>query len=329
MSQDSKAKNIFSFFLRLGLSVLLLAYLFRKVDFEKTAVTLQGADFSFVGYAFGVFVILNFLLLARWTILIRALQLRIPGRVITRYFFVGLFGNLFLPSAIGGDLIKIIGLCRYNSERPKIVATVLLDRLSGFVGIVLTAIIAFLFGWKLVNHPTIITAIIAMAVGSCLVGIVLFNQKVYSACCWIFSAFPRLKKALMQMHYDIMMLKDNPLALVQVVGISMICQVGLAISFYCVARALHQEIALGHLLIFVPMICVASSLPSIGGLGVREAGAAYLFAKVGVETGVSVSISLVNFLFMVLVGLAGGVIYFVTKNSYHDQKQLSSTTETG
>ena len=63
----------------------------------------------------------------------------------------------------------------------------------------------------------------------------------------------------------------------------------------------------------MPLICVASSVPSIGGLGVREAGTAFLLAKVGVDSGVAVSISLINFLFMVLVGLLGALIYWLTK----------------
>ena len=36
-----------------------------------------------------------------------------------------------------------------------------------------------------------------------------------------------------------------------------------------------------------------------------------LFSKIGIDSAVSVSVSLMNYLFMVLVGLLGGLIYFV------------------
>src|SRR3989338_3854206 len=58
--------------------------------------------------------------------------------------------------------------------------------------------------------------------------------------------------------------------------------------------------------------CVASALPSIGGLGFREAGAAYFFSRIGVDSGIAVSISFMTFLFMVAVGLMGGAIYVLT-----------------
>ena len=88
-----------------------------------------------------------------------------------------------------------------------------------------------------------------------------------------------------------------------------------AYIFYLVARSLHQEVKMIYFLIFVPLICVISSLPSIGGLGVRDAGSAYLFAKVGVEAATAVSISLINFLFMIITGLVGGVIYVTALSS--------------
>jgi len=101
--------------------------------------------------------------------------------------------------------------------------------------------------------------------------------------------------------------------LYQVGGRTCLPQITMAFTFFLVAKALHQDVALLYFLIFVPLICVASAMPSIGGLGVREAGAAFLLAKVGVESGVAVSISLINFIYMVLVGLLGGVIFMVTR----------------
>jgi uncharacterized membrane protein YbhN (UPF0104 family) len=86
----------------------------------------------------------------------------------------------------------------------------------------------------------------------------------------------------------------------------------LAYVYFIVAKALHQDINFLYFLIFSPLICVATALPSIGGLGVREMGWAYLLGKVGVAQGVAVSISLINFLFMVIVGLIGGAMYVLT-----------------
>ena len=119
----------------------------------------------------------------------------------------------------------------------------------------------------------------------------------------------------MRMHFDIMLLKDKQREGWKAIMLSCLSQVTLAFVFFLIAKALHQDIQIVYFLIFVPMICVVSSLPSIGGLGVREAGTVYLFSKIGVESGISVSMSLLLFLFMVTIGLIGGLVYVFTISS--------------
>ena len=61
-------------------------------------------------------------------------------------------------------------------------------------------------------------------------------------------------------------------------------------------------------------MCVASSFPSIGGLGFREGALEYLLVQLGVVAGIGVSIGLLDFLFMVIVGLFGWVFFMLTKD---------------
>ena len=202
-----KVKNILSFVLRLGLSGLLLWYLFSKIDMEKTLDILRTADLNYIYLAGGIFLVCQSFLLLRWFIFIKALKLEAHPLVVTRFFFIGLFGNLFLPSSIGGDLIKIIGLCKNSSQKPRVVASVLLDRLSGFASIVIVAVGAFIVGYRYVNEPQLILPIALIGVGSIVVAAVLFNERIYGFGCRIFNFFPKVKESLMQMHYDIMLMQ--------------------------------------------------------------------------------------------------------------------------
>ena len=114
------------------------------------------------------------------------------------------------------------------------------------------------------------------------------------------------------MHYDIALLKKGQKYKegIKAVLLSCVSQTIYAFTFYLTAKALHQDIPIVYFLIFIPIICVVTALPSIGGLGVREVGAVYLFAKVGVDSGIAVSMSLISFLFMIMVGAAGGAFFF-------------------
>lgn len=324
MPFNEKIKNVLSFLGRVGLSIFLLVYLFQKIDLTKTKEVLMSSNLVYIFYAGILFLIINGLLLLRWFVFIKAMELQVPILSVVRYFFIGLFGNLFLPSSMGGDLMRILGLCRASQQKTRVVASVLLDRLSGFVSIVLVAIVALILGYQQMDEQFLIIPIILVTLFFVVFIAVLFNERAFLWGCRLFDRLPKVKKNLMEMHYDIALLKSRQNYAFQGLLLSCVSQVIFACFFYFIARGLHQDTALIYFLIFVPFICIAASFPSIGGLGVREAGTAYLFSRVGMDAGIAVSISLINFLFMVIIGLVGGFVYVVTFSSGRIQHHSSN-----
>lgn len=324
MAKTTKSNTLLSFIIRVGLSALLLAWLFNKIDLKNMLDAVRTADVLYLFYAGLAFLICNFIILWRWFIFIRALGLSVTVGKVIRYYFMGLFGNLFLPSAIGGDIIKILGLCKDSAQKPRVVASVILDRLSGFASIVIIAVLALIFGYKLIGDNTLIIPIVIMAGASLMFAAVLFNERIYAFGCRIFNSFPKFKNSLMEMHYDVMLLADKRAEGYKAIAASCLSQLIFAGCYYLTAKALHQDTALYYFILFVPLICVASAVPSIGGLGVREVGAAYLFAKAGMDPGIGASLGLINFMFMVIVGLIGGAVYVFTFSSGRVQHNPSN-----
>jgi uncharacterized protein (TIRG00374 family) len=262
--------------------------------------------------AFIAFVISTLIILWRWMILMKALGLKFKKLSAVRWFFVGMFCNLFLPSSLGGDVVKGLGLSKETGHRPKVFASILLDRLTGFVGIVLVAFVSFFFGREIIGDSSLIVSIVIMAGVSLSLGIVLFSHRIFSLACKVFKPWPKVKEALMKLHYDIVLLRGNYKKVALTIGLSIASQVVYAYVFYLIALGLHQNVSFVYFIIFSPLVCVVSTLPSIGGLGVREMGWVYLLSKVGVHQGVALGLSLLNFLFMIIVGLVGGIWYVTT-----------------
>ncbi|MDP2653029.1 MAG: lysylphosphatidylglycerol synthase transmembrane domain-containing protein [Candidatus Omnitrophota bacterium] len=314
MDSSTKRKDIVSALLRFGVSGALLYWLSRQIDVDKTTQILRSSDLADIAWAGLIFLFVNYLILVRWNIFVRAFRLAVPFSAVARYFLIGLFGNLFLPSAIGGDVIKIFGLCRYTDQKAKVVASVLLDRMSGFGGIVVVSSVSFVLGYKLLKNLSLAMPLVVLAGISLVMLSVLFNERLYSLCCSVFSPFPNIRKKVMALHYDVVLLKDRKDAIYKAVGMSCVVQVILAVIWFLTGRALGQDVGFVYYLIFVPIICVSASIPSVAGLGTREAAAVFLLGKVGVEAGVAVSISLISSMFfMVVVGLAGGLVFLLTK----------------
>jgi uncharacterized protein (TIRG00374 family) len=250
--------------------------------------------------------------LVRWVIFMRALNLDAPLGLIFRYFFIGLFCNLFLPTSIGGDLIKAIGLSRGVGQKPKVFASVVLDRLSGFAGLVIVAALAYAVGSRLIDAPSVIVPILILTVLSLAIGGMLFNQGVYRFFAALARNFPRLQRGVLQMHEDVMLMSGKKRTAWGCVGLSCVGQGLSAYMFYLIALALHQEVHFLPFLVFAPIVSAITFLPSIGGLGVREFGWVYFLAKIDLAQGIALGLSLISFFFVVVSGLIGGFIYVTT-----------------
>ena len=310
-----KFRAIGSFFLRFGLSAILLAWLFSRIDYRHTWSAVKEADKGYLWAAFFVFFVTCALILWRWIIFMKALGLKFKRSSAARWFFIGQFCNLFLPTSVGGDVFKGLGLAHETGSRPKVFASIVLDRLMGFVSIVLVASCSFFFGRKMIGDSSLVISITTMALVSAGLAVDLFSRRILSLTCKVFTFWPRLKNGLMNLHDDLILMRGKYKQILFTMGISMVAQIVLAYDFYLVAHGMHQKIALVYFIIFSPLVCVVTSLPSIGGLGVREMGWVYLLSKVGVLQGVALALSLLNFTFMVLVGLIGGIWYVASFSS--------------
>jgi len=102
-------------------------------------------------FAVGLAVYLTALVLtfARWHRLVRAQGIDFSLRDAVRLGFIGNVFNLVIPGAVGGDVIKAAFLCRMHPDRkPQAVASMVLDRVLGLLGLFLLAGTAGLLSWR-------------------------------------------------------------------------------------------------------------------------------------------------------------------------------------
>lgn len=310
-----RLKEICSIILPCFLSCALLAWLFITIDYKHMWKEIEESDMRYMSAAGIIFFLINFIIVWRWRILMKAVGLEAKGLSSIRWYFIGLFCNLAPISTVGSDVIRGLGLAQEVGHKPKIFASIVLDRLSGFAGIVILAAVAFLFGHGIIANKLVIIAIAVMSIVSGAFVVVLFSHRIFSFTCKAFTAWPKVKDNLMRLHYDIVLLKGKQKQGWEAIIISIGAQIVLAIEFYLSAKGLHQDIALVYFIIFSPIVCVVTSLPSIGGLGFREIGWVYLLPLVGVSKDMAGGLSLINSAFTIMNGLLCGLFYVTTLSS--------------
>jgi uncharacterized protein (TIRG00374 family) len=106
------------------------------------ATSLDSLHGGLAALALAVYMVVTALLAARWWLLLRAAGATLSLWEATRFTFVGLFLNTFMPGSVGGDLVKAYLAARISANRAGAVLSILVDRLIGVLGFALVAVAA-------------------------------------------------------------------------------------------------------------------------------------------------------------------------------------------
>ena len=203
-----------------------------------------------------------------------------------------------------------------HTQKPKeIIATVFLDRLSGFAGLVILALLSLLAGWKLIWDKSVVFSI--SIITAVLVGIVfvLFNKFLYSKINKLLHnpEAGKVRELLNGLHQEIHYFRHHKRIIAVSLFISLIIQSISPLTLFIIALAMGLKINIIYFFVFLPIIGAIMLLPiSIGGLGLREATSTFFFAKAGIATHTAITISLLNSFFIFAGGSLGGLIYVLT-----------------
>src|SRR5256712_6356578 len=129
--------------LRVAVSIGIVTYILVDVDTEDLVRTLASVRPVPLAGALALFLAGQVLSAYKWSLLGRSVGYARPVGEYTRFYFIGMFFNLFGPSTIGGDVVRALYLAE-GHRRTLAAGSVVFDRASGLVSLVMLAAIAFL-----------------------------------------------------------------------------------------------------------------------------------------------------------------------------------------
>lgn len=116
------------------LALGLLIYLLANEGWEGLAEALERLSWGSLLIAFLLTLLSRFSTVGRWHTLLRSAEVPITLRQSTRLVFAGLFAANFLPTTVGGDVIRFVGLLRLKLDAVAGAASLVMDRLVGMAG---------------------------------------------------------------------------------------------------------------------------------------------------------------------------------------------------
>lgn len=301
---------------KFGVSLVLLAVLFSNIDTAQLWASARNASLSWLVIAMFVYTLNMIASALRWHLLLDAQRVEIRRRVLFGSLLVAGFFNNFLPSNIGGDVIRIRDTASVARSKTLAATVVLVDRGLGLLALVLIAafgatIAGTLHGagaspiWPSWLWATFFlgTAVAAPAVyapggvGKLLKPLTVINPG------WVSERIEAMTATLARF-------RERPTAVLGCFSGAIIVQVLVVLFYVAVARALAVPINAWDLAVIVPLSLVVQMLPiSLNGFGVREATFSLYFTRIGLPNASGVLLSLVAAAMMMIFSLTGAAVY--------------------
>ena len=252
----------------------------------------------------------NLLGAAQWRLLLVRQGVSMSYMEILKIYFMGLFFNNFMPGNVGGDVKRVADI-RIESGKhlgAGIAATVF-DRVFGlfFLNALALSVGAMFFIWDPRKSPFLLPSL-GVFCCFCILFAALFSRRFGRWTERIYARFlPEKLVARFASLRDRFHLFRNRKLWLQVFLISAVTQsLRVSVHWLC-GLAIGVNIAVSWYFYFIPIVAVITAVPiSIGGFGVREASAVFLFKQVGVAPMDSVVVQLLAYFVALAVSILGG-----------------------
>jgi uncharacterized membrane protein YbhN (UPF0104 family) len=120
------------------LAIGLIALLIREEGWGDVVAALRQISITQIAGAMVLVVISRICVTARWYILLRSGGVKVSVGHAAALTFTGLFANNFLPTTIGGDVVRLAGTMQLGYDRAISLASLAADRLIGMLGMIFT-----------------------------------------------------------------------------------------------------------------------------------------------------------------------------------------------
>ena len=218
----------------------------------------------------------------RWYILLRSGNVKITFSESIALTFTGLFANNFLPTTIGGDVVRLAGAMQLGYDRAVCLASIAADRLVGALGMVVTLPLGLVPFFHVIGHGATQAFVFSPLVA-------------------------RITNFIKRTMQTFSLWLGRPYALLAAFGCTWGHVLCTCVTLYILVEGLGGHVnfwlitGLWSLAYFVTLIPI-----SINGYGVQELSLTFLFSTVaGLSTPISVAIAVLIRAFYVAVSLIG------------------------
>ncbi len=299
--------------IRIGMAVCLVALLLTRLNLHQLSLDWGRLNWTFAALGILITPVMVAVCVLRWSTLLDAQQMNSGFLRLFVLYLSGIFLNNLLPTSIGGDVLKAYHVGKDHRRMSLSAAAVFVDRLIGFVVLMLFAGVVFVLRLRHLHEPMLSLGFAVAFLGFGGLLLVLFLPRPVR---WVQSVllrgrFERLFALLDKWHQDVMSFRTKRFALLRCFRIAVAYHLLTIVHTFWVLRAFTGDGTLTDIFMLLPGIFLLSAVPlSVGGIGISEWAYLFFFGLAGVRPELAVSVSLFIRLKTVLFGGSALLAFF-------------------
>ena len=298
----------------ISLSLLVLLFWLTREHFAKIGQLLTSVKLFFFALAFLLFLLSVILIACRLRLAFAAQKSFFALRDLFSLSLIGYFFTNFMPTSIGGDLVKGYLISQRINSKMTSYTAIFIDRIIGLLSLVLIATVALAIINKGIEHSFIIWTV-ALLLGCCTVFVFfLFNKqglkKVGNSLGLMYLLRVLKLDSLLKKIYNAMHIyKNHKKKIAQMLVFSIAAQFLNFCAVYLLSISLSIQVPFLKIILVMPVIAVLCMLPvTMNGLGLREWAFIFFFSPT-TTSAAALSLSLLYLAVYLLASLIGGIIY--------------------
>lgn len=142
------------------LAISLLVYLIDKGGWDEIVTAMRQIDLADLLWVAVLFIISRIAIGLRWHVLLKSGGIDIRFKDSLGLTFTGLFASNFLPTTIGGDVVRLAGAMQLGYDRAVCLASIAADRLIGMLGMAMTAPIGLAYSWSTIQSGQAVLSVV-------------------------------------------------------------------------------------------------------------------------------------------------------------------------
>jgi uncharacterized membrane protein YbhN (UPF0104 family) len=313
-SIDARQAGKIGKYLRAVVSLGVLSWLAWRMDWGRLVHAFAQLHLEFWAAAVLLYLVTQLVSGWRWQLLARPLGFGGSVWKFTSLYFVGMFFNLLLPTSVGGDVVRAWYLDNRPGQRLHSMLSVLVDRASGLILLIVIACVAVSVAPSTLPPWTVWSV---WSTAACaFVGLAALPLLAHWG-----SRFARLRESIdscrLYLRYPLLLLGTSIL--------SFLVQGANVVLVWLLGRALEAPVPGSYYWILVPMVSLITLLPiSMNGMGIREGSTVLFLAPFGVPRDTAVCLAILWFSVYTAVSVVGGCLYLL---GWYPRPELEDSNE--